>query len=287
MGAFRSFSTHNCDKFHPIPIAKDEDKEIAWGVPAAGSKHEPMWIPRGKVGDQHIKFEIMFSGICQSDCAYGNDKFGATKYPMVAGHEMLGKISEVGKEVKDFKVGDIVGCGVIVDSCQECEQCLLGDEQYCEKAPTRTYNGIRSHGGVPGNKDLPTYGGYAASSVVHQKFLVKIPEGLPLEAAGPIMCAGTTMYDPLKHYGCVGGDKKTIGFVGIGGLGSIGVKIAKALGHDVVAISNTHEQEQMAMDRGATHFVVSSDEKQMKELASSCHLIINTVGAPHQVQTYF
>ena len=151
---------------------------------------------------------------------------------------------------------------------------------------TRTFNGVRKHGRVTGNQSSNTWGGYSAVHVVNERFALKIPEGLPLESAAPIMCAGITMYDPLRHWGATTGEKKTIGIIGIGGLGTMGIKLSKALGHDVVAISSTSSKEQMAMDKGATHFVASKDPESIQKCAGICDLILNTVSAQHDLNVY-
>ena len=175
----------------------------------------------------------------------------------------------------------------MVDSCLDCSQCKNGDEQYCLKGRTGTYNAARTHGRVPGNQELKTFGGYSGSHVANQHFVIKIPDGIPIEAAAPILCAGITMYDPLRHWGATAGKKMTIGVVGIGGLGTMGIKLSKALGHDVVAISTSANKEALAKEKGATHFCVSKDPESIKAHAGLCDLILNTVGADHDVNTYF
>ena len=245
-----------------------------------------MWINRGVCGDDHVKLELLYSGICHTDCHIGKNHLGNTRYPCVPGHELIGRVTEVGKNVTKFKVGDNVGVGCMVDTCLECPQCLQGDEQYCHKGKCGTYNGNRKYGRVPGNQDLPTYGGYTASNVVHQHFVFSIPDSIPLELAAPILCAGITMYDPLKQWGATKGHKMVIGIVGIGGLGTMGIKIAKALGHDVVAISTSAAKKEMATAKGATHFVVSTDPESVKAHAGMCNLVLNTISADHDVNTY-
>jgi uncharacterized zinc-type alcohol dehydrogenase-like protein len=269
-----------------IPIGENEYKEVAWAVTAKGSGHKPIWIPRGNVGDEHVKFELIYCGICHSDVHVGNNDMGSTVFPFVGGHELLGKVTEVGKSVTKFKIGDIVGVGCMVDSCLNCSQCDNGDEPYCMGGMTGTWNADRKHGRVPGNKDLKTFGGYTGSSVVHEHFVCKIPEGIPLEAAGPIMCAGITMYDPLRHWGATGEKKMTVGIIGIGGLGTMGIKIAKACGNDVMAISTSANKEAIAKEKGATHFCVSKDPESMKANAGKCDIILNTVSASHDLNAY-
>lgn len=203
-----------------------------------------MWIPRGNVDSEHVKFETLYCGICHTDCHSGHNHFGMTKFPYVSGHEIVGKVTEVGKNVTFFKTGDIIGVGRFVDSCLNCPECNRGEEQYCSNTFTTTDGGVRKHGRVPSpNSKLPTYGGYSASNVVHEKYVLKIPKSIPQESAGPILCAGVTMYNPLKRWGAVQaaneGRKLTVGIIGIGGLGTMGIKLAKAMKHNVIAVSHS------------------------------------------------
>jgi len=264
----------------------DEYKEVAWALPKVGEKFAPIWINRGKVRDEDVRFEILYNGICHSDCHIGNNDTHSTIYPCVPGHEILGRVTEVGKNVKKFKIGDNIGVGCFVGACMECKQCKDGEEQYCDKGMVLTYNGERNYNQVGGAQDLPTFGGYSASHVVHQHFVVRIPDALPLEKAAPILCAGITLYDPLKHWGATSGKKMTIGVVGIGGLGTMGIKLSKALGHNVVAISSSDKKEALAKEKGATHFCVSTNKESMEANAGLCDLILNTVSAEHDINLY-
>jgi uncharacterized zinc-type alcohol dehydrogenase-like protein len=173
----------------------------------------------------------------------------------------------------------------MVDSCLDCRWCADGEENYCDGGMTGTYGGEKKHGRVLGNKATKTWGGYSASNVVDEHFILNIPEGLPLDKAAPIMCAGITMYDPLKHWGFVDSKPKVVGVIGVGGLGTMGIKIAKALGHTVVAISTSASKEAIAKERGATHFVVSTDDKTL-EGVPKCDIILNTVSANHDLNVY-
>mmetsp|Transcript_11207 Transcript_11207/g.18853 ORF Transcript_11207/g.18853 Transcript_11207/m.18853 type:complete len:204 (+) Transcript_11207:1059-1670(+) len=203
-----------------------------------------MFINRPKVGDFDVKFETIFCGICHSDLHHTYNHFGTAKYPIVPGHEMVGRVVEVGSKVSKVKVGDHVGVGVISDSCLNCHSCDIGDEQYCEGGKhVATYNDMKRYSHIGGNPDSQTFGGYSASNVLNEHFTIKIPKGIPLERASPLLCAGITMYDPLKHWGATEGKKMRIGVAGIGGLGTMGIKLAKALGHEVFAISNEASQE--------------------------------------------
>lgn len=181
---------------HDIPeTADDEYKEVAWGIHRYGEPIKPLWINRGKVTDHMVKFEMLYSGICHTDCHVGKNDWKSTVYPVVPGHELLGRVVEVGNKVTKFKVGDMVGVGCFVDSCLECEQCLEGDDHECQKGISGTQNGRRKHSRVPGGApDQMIYGGYSASNVVHERFVLRIPDGLAIDKAAPIMCAGITMY---------------------------------------------------------------------------------------------
>ena len=229
---------------------------------------------------------MLYAGICHTDVHAVKNDFGGAVFPFVPGHELLGEVTEIGNEVTRFKVGDKVGVGCLVDSCLECEQCKDDHENYCDNQMTGTYNGQKRHGRVLGNPASRTWGGYSGSNVVHEHFVNKIPEGLPLDKAAPIMCAGITMYDPLRHWGFTEKQNQVVGIVGIGGLGTMGIKIAKALGHQVVAISTSANKEALAKEKGADHFVVSTDPESIKALKVKCHIILNVVSANHDLNTY-
>jgi len=193
---------------------------------------------------------------------------------------------EVGPKVTKFKVGEYCAVGCMVDSCLDCHYCKDGDEQYCSKGMTGTYGGNKKHGRATGNTDLETHGGYSGSHTVHEQFVLRIPEGMDITRTAPILCAGITMYDPLRHWGYTTGPKRTVGIVGVGGLGTMGIKLAKALGHRVVAISTSANKEKIAKEKGADIFVVSSDPESVKANAGSCDLILNTVSANHDLNSY-
>ena len=270
----------------PIPpVSDDEYREIAWGIEKFGEHFKPLWINRPKVGDWDVKFEMKYCGICHSDIHVGKNDLDDSIFPMVPGHELAGTVTEVGSKVTKVKVGDNVGIGCIKDSCLECGTCKGGDEQYCENDYCDAYNSMKRFTHIGGNPDSQTFGGYSASEVVHEHFILKIPDGLPLEKVGPILCAGITLYDPLRHYGATSGKKMNIGIVGIGGLGTMGIKIAAALGHNVSAISTNNSKEAMAKEKGATTFINSKDPESMASGKNSLDLILNTVSAPHQLST--
>lgn len=208
-------------------------------------------------------------------------------YPFVGGHELLGRVTEVGPKVTKVKVGEAVGVGCFVDACLECDNCKAGNENYCETGVVATYNADRKKDGRHhGNPESKTWGGYSGSNVVNENFILKIPDNLPLEFSAPIMCAGITMYSPLRQHGATAGKKMTIGVIGIGGLGTMGIKLAAALGHDVVAISSSPSKEEAAKKKGATHFVVATDPESVKKCAASCDIILDTVSAPHGLESY-
>lgn len=270
-------------KHLPIPpVSDNEYREIAWGIEKFGEKFKPLWINRPKVGDWDVRFEMKYCGVCHSDCHLGKNDLGDSIFPMVPGHELVGTVTEVGAKVTKVKVGDNVGVGVIKDSCLDCATCENGDEQYCEKGNNvHTYNSMKRYTHIGGNQDTQNFGGYSASEVVHERFILRIPDGVPLDKAGPILCAGITLYDPLVHWGATKGKKMTIGIVGIGGLGTMGIKLAKAMGHRVVAISTSNKKETMAKEKGADSFVVSTDPESMKTETNKIDLILNTVSASH------
>lgn len=267
------------------PPLDSEYPEVAWGIEKSGEKHKPLTIARPKVTDHAVKFEMLYCGICHSDVHTGKNDWGPCSFPFVSGHELLGRVVEVGSKVTKFKVGDICAVGCFIDACLECVNCKKGDEQYCDKGMTTTYNGDKKHGRVGGNQTTKTAGGYSAANTVHEDFVIKIPEGMDLEKTAPILCAGITMYSPLKHWGAAN-EKKIVGIVGIGGLGTMGIKLAKALGNEVMAISSSPNKEALAKEKGATLFACSKNPESMKANAGKCDLILNTVSAQHDINAY-
>lgn len=194
---------------------------------------------------------------------------------------------EVGAGVTKFKVGDYVGIGCMVDCCGKCEWCTEEkQEQYCDAHMTMTYNGERVHGNVPGNPELMTFGGYSKSMVVHEKFCFTIPKDMDLAKAAPVFCAGITMFDPLQYYGYMKSEPKVVGICGIGGLGTMGIKLAKAMGHKVVAISSSDKKEALAKEKGADIYVNINDPESVKACGVQCHLILDTISAQHDLNAY-
>src|SRR5690606_37079759 len=216
----------------------------AYGVQNEKDTLKPMDIQRRDVGDDDVKLDITHCGICHSDIHTARNEWGGSKYPVVPGHEIIGRVTSVGKNVKDFKEGDLVGVGCLVDSCQECTQCKNHLEQFCEKGATFTYNSNDKH-----LKDQHTYGGYSSSVVVNEKFILRIPDNLDAAGAAPLLCAGITTWSPLRHWKIKKGDK--VGVVGLGGLGHMGVKFAHALGAHVVMITTSPSKAEDAKKLGA------------------------------------
>jgi len=253
----------------------------AWGKLSKEASFSKFQIQRNVPGDDDVQFEVKYCGICHTDVHFAEKTSAISKYPLVPGHELAGVVTKVGSNVKDVKVGDNVGVGVLSDSCQNCGQCDDREEQACEKIASHTYNYDTVHGHIKTGSGF-TQGGYCRSMTVHRRYLVKVPEGYPLEKAGPIFCAGITMYSPLSHWGCLDGGKR-VGIVGIGGLGQMGVRLAKAMGNTVTAISTSPHKETVAREIGADNFVLSNKPESMAVAAKSLDLILNTVSADHDL----
>ncbi|WP_405543691.1 NAD(P)-dependent alcohol dehydrogenase [Streptomyces phaeochromogenes] len=249
----------------------------AYAAPAAKAPLERTTIERRPVGEHDVLIEIKFAGICHSDIHQAREGWGEAIFPMVPGHEIAGIVTEVGAGVTKFAVGDRVGVGCMVDSCRECENCEAGLEQYCTRGNVGTYNAI-------GKDGEPTYGGYSTHIVVDEAFTVRIPEGLALDEAAPLLCAGITTYSPLKHWNA--GPGKKVAVVGMGGLGHMGVKIAHALGAEVTVLSQSLRKKDDGLKLGADHYYATSDPKTFKELRGSFDLILSTVSAPLDLDTF-
>ncbi|MFD9359307.1 NAD(P)-dependent alcohol dehydrogenase [Streptomyces sp. NPDC060031] len=249
----------------------------AFAAPAPKAPLERTTVPRRPVREHDVLIAIKYAGICHSDIHQATDGWGEGIYPMVPGHEIAGVVTEVGPGVTRFAVGDRVGVGCFVDSCRECEYCLRGQEQYCAKGMTGTYNALDKNG-------EPTYGGYSTHIVVDENYTVRIPDGLALDVAAPLLCAGITLYSPLKHWGA--GPGKQVAIVGLGGLGHMGVKIAHALGAEVTVLSQTLRKREDGLKLGADHFHATSDEATFDELAGRFDLIVSTVSAPLGFDAY-
>ena len=251
----------------------------AYGARAGDKPLEAMDIERRAPGPQDVQIDIAYCGVCHSDLHTVRSEWGGTLYPCVPGHEIVGHVSAVGSEVTGFKLGDTVGVGCMVDSCQHCAECAEGLEQYCANGFVATYNGPTHD--APGH----TQGGYSQGIVVDRKFVLHIrhPQA-QLAAVAPLLCAGITTYSPMRHWNV--GPGKKVGVVGIGGLGHVGLKIAHAMGAHVVAFTSSESKRQDALHLGADEVVVSRNESEMKAHASSFDFILNTVAASHSLDAY-
>jgi len=230
----------------------------------------PYSFQRRAPRDQDVSIDIKFCGICHSDIHQARDEWGASIFPMVPGHEIAGIVTAVGAKVSKFKVGDRVGVGCFVDSCRTCDSCRAGLEQYCTEHLVATYNGTEKDG-------TPTYGGYSEEIVVDEEYLLRMPDNLPLDAAAPLLCAGITLYSPLKHWNA--GPGKKVAVVGLGGLGHMGVKLAHALGADTTVLSQSNRKQDDAKRLGANQFCSTSDPATFTKLKGKFDLILSTVSA--------
>jgi uncharacterized zinc-type alcohol dehydrogenase-like protein len=249
----------------------------AYATPSAKAPFEKTTIQRRDLGPRDVLIKIAFAGICHSDIHTGREEWGDAIFPLVPGHEIAGTVAEIGADVDKYSVGDRVGVGCMVDSCRECENCLAGEEQYCLKGNVGTYNSI-------GKDGRPTEGGYSTHIVVDQDFVVGIPDGIELDVAAPLLCAGITLYSPLKHWQA--GPGKKVAIVGLGGLGHVGVKLAHALGAEVTVLSQTLSKKDDGLALGADHYYATSDDATYTELAGTFDLIVNTVSATLPMDKY-
>jgi len=249
----------------------------AYAAPAAKAPLERTTIERRPVGEHDVAIDIKYSGICHSDIHQAREGWGEAIFPMVPGHEIAGVVTEVGPGVTKYAVGDRVGVGCMVDSCRECHNCKAGLEQYCTGGVVATYNGLDKHG-------EPTYGGYSTSIVVDENYVVRIPDPLPLDVAAPLLCAGITLYSPLRHWNAGPGAKVAI--VGLGGLGHMGVKIAHGLGAEVTVLSQSLRKKDDGLRLGADHYYATSDPATFEQLAGTFDLIVSTVSAPLDFGAY-
>jgi uncharacterized zinc-type alcohol dehydrogenase-like protein len=251
----------------------------AYGAAASTEDLKPLEIQRRAVGSEDIKIDITYCGVCHSDIHTVRNDWKGSKYPVVPGHEIIGRVVEIGANVTSHKVGDLVGVGCLVDSCQTCLSCEKDLEQFCENGATFTYNSADKH--IEGQQ---TYGGYSSSVVVDEKFVLRIPENLDEAATAPLLCAGVTTWSPLSHWKVKKGDK--VGVIGLGGLGHMGVKFANALGAHVVMITTSPEKRNDAKALGAHEVIVSKDEDDMKKHQGSFDFILNTIPVGHEMDPY-
>jgi uncharacterized zinc-type alcohol dehydrogenase-like protein len=225
-----------------------------------------------------VAFDVSYAGICHSDIHQAREEWGPSIFPLVPGHEIVGVVREIGSKVTKFAVGDLIGVGVFIDSCRECSSCKRGLEQYCEVGMIGTYNSLERDGVTV------TRGGYASTFVIDENYAVHIPKNLELSGVAPLMCAGITLYSPLKHWAA--GPGKRVGIMGLGGLGHMGVKFAKALGAHVTVLSHSPSKRDDALAMGADEFVVARDREVLKPLAKTFDLILNTVSAELDINMY-
>lgn len=249
----------------------------AYAAPAPKAPLERTTVPRRPVGEHDVLIDIKYAGICHSDIHQAREGWGKGIFPMVPGHEIAGVVAEVGPGVTKFEVGDRVGVGCMVDSCRTCDNCKAGLEQYCSEGNVGTYNAV-------GKDGEPTYGGYSTHVVVDENYTLRIPEGIALDEAAPLLCAGITTYSPLAHWNA--GPGKKVAIVGLGGLGHMGVKIAHALGAEVTVLSQSLRKEADGLKLGADHYFATSDPATFEQLKGSFDLIISTVSAPLPLDAY-
>jgi len=244
---------------------------LGYAAPAAKAPLVPHKFQRRDPRDHDVVIDIKFSGICHSDIHQARDEWGGSIFPMVPGHEIAGIVSKVGAKVTKYKVGDRVGVGCFVDSCRVCGHCKQGLQQFCDEGMTGTYNAIERDG------KTPTMGGYSNIITVNEDYVLRIPENLPLDAAAPLLCAGITLYSPLRHWKA--GPGKKVAIIGMGGLGHMGVKLAHAMGAEVTVLSQSLKKQADGKRLGADHFYATSDPETFKKLAGSFDLIICTVSS--------
>ncbi|MFJ4684390.1 NAD(P)-dependent alcohol dehydrogenase [Streptomyces sp. NPDC091377] len=249
----------------------------AYAAPAPKAPLERTTIERRAVREHDVLIDIKFVGICHSDIHQVQEGWGEAIFPMVPGHEIAGVVAEVGSAVTKFAVGDRVGVGCMVDSCRTCANCQAGLEQYCTGGNVMTYNGVDKDGEI-------TYGGYSQNIVVDENFVLRIPEGIDLDEAAPLLCAGITTYSPLRHWNA--GPGKKVAVVGLGGLGHMAVKLAHALGAEVTVLSQSLRKQADGLKLGAGHYYATSDPKTFEDLAGSFDLIVSTVSAPLDFDAY-
>lgn len=245
----------------------------AYAAQTATTPLAPWTFERREPGPHDVQFDILYCGVCHSDLHQIRDEWGGSIFPMVPGHEIVGRVTKVGDKVTKFKVGDLAAVGCMVDSCRECESCRDGLEQYCENGNTGTYNSLER------DRKTPTYGGYSSHIVTDEAFVLKVSDKLPLANVAPLLCAGITTYSPLRHWKVGKGHKVAV--IGLGGLGHMAVKFAAAFGAEVTMLSTSAAKEADAKALGAHKFVLTKDKEQLKSVRNYFDFIIDTVSAPH------
>ena len=250
----------------------------AYAAQSADKSLQPYQLDRREPGSDDVEIKILFCGVCHSDIHTARNEWGGSMYPVVPGHEIIGKVTRVGDQVSRFKVGDTVGVGCFVDSCGHCHNCEEHNEQYCENGHTQTYNSYSQ------DKKTITYGGYSSHIVVTEKFVLNVSDKLPLEKVAPLLCAGITTYSPSEHWNVKKGDKLAV--VGLGGLGHMAVKLAASMGAEVTVLSRSKNKEKDARELGAHHFELTTEKENMTKLANSFDFIMDTVSAEHDYNAY-
>ncbi|MCU1348657.1 MAG: Alcohol dehydrogenase GroES domain protein [Acidobacteria bacterium] len=250
----------------------------AYAAAATGSPLLPHPIERREPGLRDVVIDVLFCGVCHSDIHQVRDEWGGSLFPMVPGHEIIGRVSAVGGEVSRFGVGDLAGVGCLVDSCGQCDACRRELQQFCAKTAAPTYNGTEM------DRRTRTYGGYSTRIVVTEKFVLKVPESLDPAAAAPLLCAGITTFSPLRQWNCKAGDR--VGVVGLGGLGHMAVKLAASMGAHVTMLSTSSAKEADARRLGAEAFELTSDPRTFARLAGTFDLLIDTISARHDYNAY-
>lgn len=253
-------------------------KTAAYAAASSTAPLAPFSIERREPGPHDVLIEILYCGICHSDLHQVRDEWGRSRFPMVPGHEIIGKVSKTGSAVTGWKVGDTVGVGCFVDSCRACDACRDGEEQYCREGMVATYNSVERDGRTP------TYGGYSTRITVDEKYVLRIPAGIPLERAAPLLCAGITTYSPLRRFDVRAGQQ--IAVVGLGGLGHMAVKLAKAMGAHVTVLSHSPGKQADAKRLGADEFVATGNPEAFKTHAGQFHFILDSVSAQHDYNAY-
>jgi len=254
------------------------NKVKAYAAQSATTPLAGITIERRSPKPYDVQIDILYCGVCHSDLHTVRNEWGGTKYPVVPGHEIVGRVTAVGSDVTKFKVGDLAGIGCMVDSCRECDNCKQGLEQYCEKGMVGTYNGRERDGsGI-------TFGGYSKQILAHEDFVLHISDTQPLEGIAPLLCAGITTYSPLRHWNIGKGDK--VGVVGLGGLGHMAVKLAASMDAEVTMLSHSSSKEEDAKRLGAHQFILTSDKVQLRQVAKYFNFILDTVSAEHDYNLY-
>ncbi|MFL6336724.1 MAG: NAD(P)-dependent alcohol dehydrogenase [Pyrinomonadaceae bacterium] len=253
-------------------------KTDGYAAPNAGATLEPFSFQRRDVGPRDVLIDIQYCGVCHSDIHQVRDEWGGSIYPMVPGHEIVGRVARVGSEVTKYREGDLAGVGCFVDSCRTCRNCRDGEEQYCENHLVSTYNGTEK------DEKTPTYGGYSTKIVIDEDYALRIPESVPLANAAPLLCAGITTYSPLRRFKV--GEGQRVGVVGLGGLGHMGVKLAASMGARVTVFSTSPGKEQDARSLGAHDFVVTREPGWSEALAGKYDFVLDCVSAPHDINLY-